>query len=181
MYGWKPVSKHFFLTFHHRKKTISPAPVYLYKNLTDSFPFCLLEFREFVPQLLKPFVDLWTRAIKIKPQMNGLMWPEIYLRVIVSVYLFGQKFSRKHLFFFCFLCNIFPSALMTYSTPVFDHSMWMSASVVKQFVKIKWNFVLQVWPRIKKLWRKMNKIVEKYVEEWSAREHEKNVEVKMIM
>lgn len=116
-----------FLTYHHRKKEeYLPLrlPFYLYKNLTDSFSFCLLEFREFVPQLLKPFVDLWTRAIKIKPQMNGLMLP----RYIYDWLFLRTFFWRKPLFFFGFR-SIFPSALMTYTAPVFDHSMRKSVSV----------------------------------------------------
>lgn len=58
-----------------RKKKYLSLPFIYTRIWRILFRFVCFEFREFVPQLLKPFVDLWTLAIKIKPQMNGFMLP----------------------------------------------------------------------------------------------------------
>lgn len=121
---------HRFLTCHPKNEHIPLTPQFIYTRIWQIlFRFCSFEFREILALLLKPFVDLWTRAIKIKPQMNGLMLPISFrdcFRVFVCIR--ANIFLGSIYFSLFFLHNIFPSALITYSTPVFDEWVCLCVS-----------------------------------------------------
>lgn len=105
------------------------------------------------------------------------MW---YFHVIVCVFA-RFFFWSEHLFFFVlYYHNIFPSDLMTYSTPAFD-MLWNNISKSNEILYLEKMF--ETFLKCCKFWTKMNKknSWKKFGRKEGRKRDRNNFEVEMIM